>query len=113
MSRTASLDNYTSVPLEPVGGDDCYELLWFRNVFTAFAQKPVFLGRLEKGVRTVFAEWALDPDMAEIPGGKTGLIVRDFKGKDAKSQPENKLDKSFVLGYVLVDDWIHSRGKGD
>ena len=30
-----------------------------------------------------------------------------------KSQPENKLDKSFVLGYVLVDDWIHSRGKGD
>ena len=56
-------------------------MLWFRNVFTAFAQKPVFLGRLEKGVRTVFAEWALDPDMAEIPGGKTGLIVRDFKAR--------------------------------
>ena len=34
-------------------------------------------------IRTVFAERALDPDMAEIPGGKTGLIVRDFKGKDA------------------------------
>jgi hypothetical protein len=29
-------------------------------------------------------------------------------GVDAKSEPENKLDKSFVLGYVLVDDWIHS-----
>jgi len=28
-----------------------------------------------------------------------------------KAEPGNRLDKPFVLGYVLVDDWIHSRGK--
>ena len=42
-------------------------------------------------IRTGFAERALDPDMAEIPGGKTGLIVRDFKGKDAVT-PVYKVD---------------------
>ena len=42
-------------------------------------------------IRTVFAERALDPDMAEIPGSKTGLIVRDFKGKDAVT-PVYKVD---------------------
>jgi len=28
-----------------------------------------------------------------------------------KAEPENKLDKPFILGYVLVDESIHSRGE--
>ena len=38
---------------------------------------------------------------------------RSIRLRHTMAEPENKLDKSFVLGYVLVDDWIHSRGKED
>src|ERR1035441_6890960 len=34
-------------------------------------------------MRRVIDERAASPDFAEVPGGTTGLLVKDYKGKDA------------------------------
>jgi hypothetical protein len=46
---------------------------------------------------------------AEFGAGTTGEMTNNEL--ISKAEPENKLDKPFVLGYVLVDESIHSRGK--
>jgi Terminase small subunit len=50
---------------------------------------------LLNGMRQVIQERAADPDMAEVPGGKTGLLCIDYKGKDA-TQPVYKADTALV-----------------
>jgi len=39
----------------------------------------------------IILERAADPAMADIPGGTTGLILKDFKGKDA-NEPIYRVD---------------------
>lgn len=36
--------------------------------------------------KRIILERAADPSMANVPGGTTGLILRDFKGKDANQE---------------------------
>jgi hypothetical protein len=48
-------------------------------------------------------------------GVKNSALVVDYScasiDRDTKSEPEKNLDEPFVLGYVLVDDAIHSKSK--
>jgi hypothetical protein len=37
-------------------------------------------------MKKVILERAADPSFAKIPGGTTGLLVRDYKGKDANQE---------------------------
>ena len=46
-------------------------------------------------MRRVIDERAASPDFAEVPGGTTGLLVKDYKGKDADT-PVYKVDISLL-----------------
>jgi hypothetical protein len=61
-----------------------------------------------------FPWWFLSYDNDQIKSASArGNEASPNKTSFVKSEPENKLDKSLVLGYVLVDDSIHSRGQED
>lgn len=68
------------------------------------------ISRKEKRIASLNAHWldmakvirerSADPDMAEVPGGTTGLIVRDYKtvgvGEAAKTMPVYSVDTGLL-----------------
>ena len=54
-------------------------------------------------LRRIITERAADPSMAEVPGGSSGLICRDWRGKDAV-MPVYKVDTGLLSEIRAIEE---------
>lgn len=70
-------------------------------------------------MRRIIDDRGKNPEFAEIPGGKTGLLMRDYKGKDA-NQPIYRVDTGLLAELRLhekqaaqeLGQWSEERDQG-